>query len=52
MGAEEHLADALTQAVDAKIFEKHVAGVGAQVRIDRHRLAPKVHLADNLFEES
>ena len=52
VGTEENLADALTKAVDAKIISKHVAGVGACVRIDRHRLAPKIDKADNLYEES
>ena len=52
VGTEENLADALTKAVDAKIIEKHIVGVGACVRIDRHRLAPKVDKADNLYEES
>ena len=36
VGTEENLADALTKAVDAKIISKHVAGVGACMRIDRH----------------
>ena len=52
VATEENLADALTKAVDAKIIEKHIAGVGAQVRIDRHQLAPKVDKTDNLYEES
>ena len=52
VGTEDNLADALTKAVDAMIIEKHIAGVGAQVRIDRHRLAPNVVKADNLYEES
>ena len=52
VGTEDNLADALTKAVDARIIEKHIAGVGACVRIDRHRLAPKVDKADNLYEES
>ena len=52
VGTEENLADALTKAVDAKIIGKHVAVVGACVRIDRHRLAPKVDRTDNLYEES
>ena len=51
-GTEENLVDALTKAVDAKIISKHVAGVGACVRIDRHRLAPKIDKADNLYQES
>ena len=51
VGTEENLADAMTKAVDAKIIGKHIAGVGAQVRIDRHRLAPKVDKADKLYEE-
>ena len=52
VGKEENLADALTKTVDAKIIVKHIAGVGACVRIDRHRLAPKIDKADNLYEES
>ena len=52
VGTDDNLADALTKAVDARIIEKHIAGVGACVRIDRHRLAPKVDRADNLYEES
>ena len=47
VGTEENLPDALTKAVDATIISKHVAGVGACVKIDRHRLAPKVDKADN-----
>ena len=52
VGTEDNLADALTKAVDARIIEKHIAGVGAYVSIDRHRLAPNVDKADNLYEES
>ena len=52
VGTEDNLADALTKAVDARIIEKQIAGVGACVRIDRHRLGPKVDKADNLYEKS
>ena len=34
VNTEENLADALTKGVDARIIEKHIAGVGACVRID------------------
>ena len=52
VSTENNLADALTKAVDARAIEKHIAGVGACVKIDRHRLAPKVEKADTLYEES
>ena len=52
VGTDDNLADALTKAVDARIIGEQIAGVGACVRIDRHRLAPKIDKADNLYEES
>jgi len=49
---EENLADALTKPVKAEIIRKHIEGIGAEVRTDRHRLAPKVVQSDSLNYES
>ncbi len=37
--SDENLADALTKALDAKGIRKHVEGIGAEIRNDRHSLA-------------
>ena len=40
--SEENLADALTKAVDSETLKFHIKGVGAEVRNDRHEMAPKI----------
>ena len=52
VGTESNLADALTKAVDARAIEKHVEGIGAVRKSDRHRIAPKVVQSDSLQYES
>ena len=42
IGTDENLADALTKPVSAEILSYHVEKSGAEVRRDRHRLAPEV----------
>ena len=37
----ENIADALTKAVDAPALRAHVVGIGAEIREDRHPLAPR-----------
>ncbi len=49
---EGNLADALTKPVKAEVIRKHIEGIGAEVRTDRHRLAPKVVQSDSLNYES
>ena len=49
VGTLENLADALTKALDAESMRRHLVGVNAGVRTDRHNLTPKLE-AD--FEES
>ena len=48
VATEDNLADALTKAVDAQIIQKHVLGTGAEIRSDRHHLAP---VMDNKIED-
>ena len=38
---DENLADALTKGVEPETLKFHVHGVGAEIRRDRHELAPK-----------
>ena len=38
---EENLADAPTKGVDSNVIAAHLAGVNAEVLMDRHSLAPK-----------
>ena len=45
---EDHLADALTKPLDQKGLLRHIEGVGAQTRQDRHPLMPK---ADYCIED-
>ena len=40
--SEENLADALTKALDSKGIKSHVEGMGAEIRKNRHQLAPKL----------
>ncbi len=49
---EENLADALTKPVKAETIRKHIEGIGAEVRTDKHRLAPKAAQSDSLNYES
>ena len=42
VGTDENLADALTKGGDASVISTHVAGVGMELRGDRHRLAPSL----------
>ena len=48
--SEENMADALTKAVDSNRIKSHVEGIGAEVRRDRHPLAPKLD-AESSMEE-
>ena len=48
----DNLADALTKAVDAEAIRRHVEGIGAERRLDRHDLAPAVEASDTLQHES
>ena len=52
VGAAENLADALTKPVDAMAIKKHVEGIGAELRQDRHQLAPRTVKSDSLQYES
>ena len=42
VATEDNLADALTKAVDARIIQKHVSGIGAEILSDRHPLTPTI----------
>ena len=37
---EDNLADALTKGVESETLKFHVHGVGAEIRTDRHEIAP------------
>ena len=39
-GTDENLADALTKGVDSAAIAIHVAGVGVELRDERHTMAP------------
>ena len=52
VGTESNLADALTKAVNAEAIERHVEGIGAVRKSDRHKIAPKVVQSDSLQYES
>ena len=45
------MADALTKALDANGIRSHVNGIGAEIRSDRHTLAPKLSAEDEVLEE-
>ena len=49
--SEENMADALTKALDSKGIRSHVEGIGAEVRMGRHPLAPKLSAEDEALEE-
>ena len=38
---DENLADAMTKGMESETLKFHVHGVGAEIRRDRHELAPK-----------
>ena len=40
VASDENIADALAKAVDATAIAKHLSAIGAEVRTDRHALAP------------
>ena len=42
VGTDDNLADALTKGVDAYSIQKHIEGVGIELRTDRHGLAPEL----------
>ena len=42
VNSNENLADALTKGVDSETLQYHIKGVGAEIRSDRHRMAPTV----------
>ena len=39
---EENLADVLTKGVESETLKYHVQGIGAEIRRDRHEIAPKM----------
>ena len=45
---DENLADAMTKGVGSETLRFHVHGVGAEIRRDRHELAPKMEKSDEL----
>ena len=49
--SEENMADALTKALDSKGIKSHVDGVGAEIRMGRHPLAPRLSAGDEALEE-
>ena len=49
---EENLADALTKGVKPEPLKFHVQGAGAEVRRDRHEMAPKREEQEGEGEES
>ena len=51
VSSEENMADALTKALDSKGIRSHVEGIGAEVRMGRHPLAPKLSAEDEALEE-
>jgi len=44
VGTLENLADALTKSLDAESMRRHLVGVGAEHRTDRHNLIPKLEM--------
>ena len=42
VGTDENIADALTKGVNAETLRYHVDHSAAEVRRDRHRLAPEI----------
>ena len=42
VGTEDNLSDALTKGLDATGIQKHLEGVGIEVRSDRHAIAPEL----------
>ena len=48
---DENMADALTKALDSKGIGSHVEGVGSEIRMGRHPLAPKLSAGDEAPEE-
>ena len=50
--SEENMADALTKALDSKGIKSHVEGVGSEIRVGRHSLAPKLSAENEELEES
>ena len=52
VATENNLADALTKPVSAEVIKRHVEGIGAEMRRDRHRLAPNVVQSDAVAYES
>ena len=49
---EEYLADALTKGVESETLRFHVQGVGAEIRPDRHEMAPKTGEEEGEEKES
>ena len=49
--SEENMADALTKALDSKGIKSHVEGIGSEIRMGRHPLAPKLSAEDEALDE-
>ena len=46
VGTLENLADALTKSLDPESMRRHLGGIGAELRCDRHNLTPKLEMKE------
>ena len=51
VGSLENLADAMTKAIDHETIQRHLIGIDAEPRNDRHHLTPKLEVESEWQEE-
>ena len=51
VGTDDNLSDALTKGVDSAAIQKHLQGVGIEIRRDRHSIAPALASAQGAEEK-
>ena len=51
VGTLENLADAMTKAIDNESIQRHLIGIDAETRNDRHHLTPKLEMEHEWQEE-
>ena len=51
LGTLDNLADAMTKAIDSESIQRHLIGIDAEPRNDRHHLTPTLEMESEWQEE-
>ena len=51
VGTLENLADAMTKAIDNESIQRHLIGIDAEPKNDRHHLTPKLEMESDWQED-